>query len=100
MIILFLWDDAMPMGSPFLTLQRCKKPSYSIVEFQETNINVLLSLSSRIQICKVYVVPGQISRTNSSHENEEKILYQRMSRDEWPLNLIGRLPSTINTCTI
>jgi len=45
-------------------------------------------------------MPGQIARASSSHENEEKIWYQHMSGDEWPLILIRRLQSTINTCTI
>jgi hypothetical protein len=45
-------------------------------------------------------MPGQIARASFSYENKEKISYQRMSGDEWPLILIGRLQSTINTCTI
>jgi len=45
-------------------------------------------------------MPGQVARASSSHENEGKMLYQHMSGDEGPLILIGRLKSTINTCTI
>jgi hypothetical protein len=75
MIMLIFWDDTRPVGNPFLTLQRRKAPSCSIVEFQETNINVLFSPSPRTPIYKVYVMPGQISRTSYSHESEEKIIW-------------------------
>jgi len=96
MIILFFWNDAMPMDSPFLTLQRRKAPSWSILQFQEANINVLLSLSPRIPMYKVYIMPGQISRASSLHENEKKMLYQLVSGDVWPFISFGILHSTIN----
>jgi hypothetical protein len=44
-------------------------------------------------------MPGQISRASYSHENEEKMLYQHISGDEWLLIVIGKLHSTINNFT-